>query len=316
MQGSRVAVFGGSGFIGRYLVRRLAQAGANVTVGVRDPEGASFLKPMGDVGQVTPVYANVRKPRTVARALEDADAVVNLTGVLHQGNQSFAGVHAIGAKNIAAAAAEMGIARFVQMSAIGADPKSGSAYAATKAAGEIVVREAIPTATILRPSVLFGPEDDFLNRFGAMVRLAPVLPLIAGGHTRFQPVHVADVADAIMAALQADDALGETYELGGPRIMSFREIMEFVLEVTQRRGLLVPVPSGVAKPLGLMMQLLPNPPLTLDQVKLLESDNVVTDGARTFADLGIGELATIEAVAPSYMTRFRKPGRQVTAGTA
>jgi uncharacterized protein YbjT (DUF2867 family) len=316
MLGSRVAVFGGSGFIGRYLIRRLAQAGANVTVAVRDPEAASFLKPMGDVGQVTPIYANVRKPKTVARALEDADAVVNLTGVLHQGDQTFAGVHAIGAKNIAAAAAEKGISRFIQMSAIGADPKSGSAYSATKAAGEAAVREAVPGSTILRPSVVFGPEDDFLNRFGAMVRLAPFLPLIGGGHTKFQPVYVADIADAIMAALQQDSAQGATYELGGPRKMTFREVMEFILVAVERRALLVPVPAGVAMPLGLMMQILPNPPLTMDQVRLLESDNVVADDAMTFADLGVTELSTMEAIAPAYLSRFRKPGRQITAGTA
>lgn len=316
MRGSRVTVFGGSGFIGRYLVRRLAQAGANVTVGVRDPEAALFLKPMGDVGQVTPLYANVRKPGTVERAVQGADAVVNLTGVLHQGDQSFAGVHAIGAKNIAEAAAAQGITRLIQMSAIGADPKSEAAYATTKAAGENAAREAMPSATVLRPSVVFGPEDDFLNRFGAMARVAPALPLIDGGKTRFQPVYVGDVADAIMAALQQGDAAGQTFELGGPRILSFREVLEFILETTGRKAFLAPLPSAIAMPMGLFMQLLPNPPLTMDQVKLLKYDNVVADDAKTFADLGIDELATLEAIAPAYLARYRKPGRQVTAGTA
>jgi len=315
MRGKRVVVFGGSGFIGRYLVRRLGHAGVNVTVAVRDPEAALFLKPMGDVGQITPLYANVRKPGTVARALEDADAVVNLTGVLHQGDQSFAGVHAIGAKNIATAAAELGITRFVQMSAIGADPKSGSAYATTKGVGENAVMEAIPTATILRPSVVFGPEDDFLNRFAAMLRLAPFLPLIGGGETRFQPVYVGDVADAIMSALQNDDACGQTYELGGPKVMSFREIMEFIRDTVKRPAVLAPLPFAAAKPLGLIMQLLPSPPLTLDQVKLLEQDNVAGEGMPGFAELGITDLGTMAAIAPGYLNRYRKPGKQAAAGT-
>jgi uncharacterized protein YbjT (DUF2867 family) len=316
MRGSRVAVFGGSGFIGRYLVRRLAHAGANVTVGVRDPEAALFLKPMGDVGQITPVYANVRKPGTVARALEGADAVVNLTGVLHQGDQSFSGVHAIGARNVAVAAAERGMTRMVQMSAIGADSKSPATYGMTKAAGESAAREAMPSSTILRPSVVFGPEDDFLNRFGAMSRIAPALPLVGGGATRFQPAYVCDVADAIMAALHMDAAAGNTYELGGPRVMSFREVLEFVLDATGRKAMLLPLPAAVAMPIGLVMQLLPNPPLTMDQVKLLETDNVVADGAMTFADLGITNLSTMEAIAPAYLARFRKPGGQVSTGTA
>lgn len=316
MRGSRVTVFGGSGFIGRYLVRRLAHAGVNVTVGVRDPEAALFLKPMGDVGQVTPVYANVRKPATVARALQGADAVVNLTGVLHQGDQSFSGVHAIGAKNVAAAAAELGITRLVQMSAIGADPASSAAYGVTKAAGEKAVRDAVPSATVLRPSVVFGPEDDFLNRFGAMSCVAPALPLVGGGKTRFQPAYVCDVADAIMAALQRDDASGKTYELGGPRVLTFREVLEFVLSVTGRKAMLLPLPSAVAMPIGLIMQLLPAPPLTMDQVKLLETDSVVADGALTFQDLGITDLSTIEGIAPAYLARFRKPGGQISTDTA
>lgn len=316
MRGQRVVVFGGSGFIGRYLVRRLGLAGANVTVAVRDPEAALFLKPMGDVGQITPMYANVRKPDTVARAVEGADAVVNLTGVLHQGDQSFAGVHATGAKNIAEAAAAQGVTRLIQMSAIGADAGSEATYATTKAAGESAALEAVPTATVIRPSVVFGPEDDFLNRFGAMSRIAPALPLIDGGKTLFQPVYVGDVADAIMAALQRDGVEGRIYELGGPRVMSFREVLEFILATTGRKSFLAPLPSGIAMTMGLFMQLLPNPPLTMDQVKLLRYDNVVADGARTFADLGITELATVEAVAPTYLSRFRKPGKQVTAGTA
>ncbi|WP_417517552.1 complex I NDUFA9 subunit family protein [Minwuia sp.] len=313
MRGSRVAVFGGSGFIGRYLVKRLAHAGANVTVAVRDPQGAQFLKPMGDVGQITPLYANVRKPKSVAQALQGADMVVNLVGVLDQGSQPFAGVHVAGAKNIATAAAELGIARFVQVSAIGASADSPALYARTKAAGEKAVREAVPTATILRPSVLFGPEDDFLNRFGAMSRIMPFLPLIGGGETRFQPVYVGDVADAIVAALTMDAAQGQTYELGGPKIMTFKEVLEFILSVTKRPALLVPLPFPVAKAIGTVTQFLPSPPLTRDQVVMLETDNVVGDGVPGFDALGIDKPATIEAVAPAYLERFRKPSQQDAA---
>jgi NADH dehydrogenase len=307
MRGSRVTVFGGSGFIGRHLVRRLGQAGASVTVAVRDPEGALFLKPMGDVGQITPIYANVRKPDTVARVVEGADMVVNLVGVLHQGDQTFASVHAEGAKAVAEASAAAGVQSLVQMSAIGADPDSEAQYARTKAAGEAAAREAFPDAVVLRPSVVFGPEDGFLNRFAAMARISPVLPLVGGGETRFQPVFVGDVAHATVAALGSAEARGKTYELGGPRVMSFRQVLEFILETTGRKALLAPLPFGLAKIQGAVLQVLPNPPLTLDQVKLLMTDNVVAEGALTFADLGIRELSTIEAVAPAYLSRYRKP---------
>ncbi|MDF1722344.1 MAG: complex I NDUFA9 subunit family protein [Minwuia sp.] len=308
MHGMRVTVFGGSGFIGRHLVRRLARAGATVTVAVRYTEGAQFLKPMGDVGQVIPVYANISKPATVARAVAGADAVVNLVGVLHQGDQSFSAAHAAGARNVAQAVAEAGITKLIQMSALGASAGSQASYAKTKAAGEAAALDAVPTAVILRPSVVFGPEDDFLNRFGAMSRIAPALPLVGGGGTRFQPVYVGDVADAIVAAINSDDAAGRTFELGGPRVMTFREILEFVLAETGRFALLLPLPFGVAKTMGAIMQLLPVPPLTLDQVRLLEEDNVVSDGAAGFAELGITELEPVEAIAPGYLARFRKPG--------
>lgn len=313
MQGMHVTVFGGSGFIGRHLVRRLARAGAVVTVAVRDPEAAIFLKPMGDVGQVTPVYANIRKPASVARAVEGADAVVNLVGVLHQSDQTFSAAHAIGARNVAQAAAEAGITNLVQMSALGAAADSEALYARTKAAGETAVRELVPTAVVLRPSVVFGPEDDLFNRFGAMSRIAPALPLVGGGKTRFQPVFVGDVADAIMAALSRPDAQGRTFELGGPRVMTFREILEFVLAQTGRWSLLLPIPFDVAKVMGAFLQLLPAPPLTLDHVRLLRHDNVVSDDAAGFAELGITDLETVEAVVPAYLARFRKPGREPLA---
>jgi len=309
MQGKRVVVFGGSGFVGRYLVRRLAQAGANVTVAVRDPEAALFLKPMGDVGQIAPVYANVRKPKSVARAMEGADAVVNLVGVLHQGDQSFAGAHVIGTKNVAEAAAAAGVTRFIQVSALGADPKGASTYAQTKAAGEAAALAAVPTATIVRPSVLFGPEDDFLNKFGAMSRISPALPLIDGGRTRFQPLYVGDLADALMGALRTDDAQGKTYELGGPRVMSFRDILEYVLQQTERFAFLAPLPSGLAKAIGLFAQLLPNPPLTMDQVTLLASDSVANPDMPGLSDLGVTAPTPIEAIAPAYLARYQKPKR-------
>ena len=310
MQGTRVTVFGGSGFIGRHLVRRLARAGAVVTVAVRDPEAAMFLKLMGDVGQVTPVYANVRKPATIGRAVAGADAVVNLVGVLHQSDQTFSATHTIGARNVAQAAAQAGITSLVQLSALGASSESEALYARTKAAGEAAVREHVPTAVILRPSVVFGPEDDLMNRFGAMSRIAPALPLVGGGTTLFQPVYVGDVADAIVAALVRPDAQGRTFELGGPRVMSFREILEFVLRQTGRKALLLPIPFGAAKVLGALLQFLPSPPLTLDHVRMLQDDNVVSDGALGFADLGITDLETVEAIVPAYLARFRKPGRE------
>lgn len=316
MHGMRVTVFGGSGFVGRHLVRRLARAGATVTVAVRYPEGAQFLKPMGDVGQIAPVYASVTKPATIARAVEGADAVVNLVGVLHQSDQSFAAAHVAGARNVAQAAAQAGITNLVQMSAIGASAESEASYARTKATGETAVRDAVPTAVILRPSVVFGPEDNFLNQFGAMSRIAPALPLIGGGKTLFQPVFVGDVADAIMAAISREDAAGRTFELGGPRVMSFREILEFVVAQTGRFALLLPIPFGVAKAMGMILQFLPSPPLTLDQVRNLLNDNVVSDDADGFAALGITELEPIEAIAPAYLARFRKPGPARDSGGA
>lgn len=308
MRGKRVTVFGGSGFVGRHLVRRLAHEGAQVRVAVRDPEAALFLKPMGDVGQITPVYANIRKPKTVRRAVEGADMVVNLVGILHQGQQPFGGVHAMGSKNIAEAAAEQGVTRFVQMSALGVSSQSPSLYGRTKAAGEAAVKEAIPTANAVRPSVIFGPEDTFLNRFAAMARISPVLPLIGGGTTRFQPVFVGDVADAIVKLLQGGGTPGASYDLGGPKVYTFREILEFIMKVTGRKRLLLPIPFGVARFQGALLQLLPSPPLTLDQVKSLEGDNVVTGDHPGFEDLGITGLSLMEAVAPSYLERYARGG--------
>ena len=304
-----VTIFGGSGFIGRYLVRPLAKQGVRIRVAVRHPNHALFLKPLGDVGQVQLLQANVRHAGSVARAVEGADAVVNLVGVLSpSGKQTFDAVHAEGAGIIAQAAADAGASRFVQMSAIGADSKSGSSYARSKAAGEAAVLEAFPRATILRPSIVFGPEDDFFNRFAGMAASAPALPLVGGGKTRFQPVHVGDVAEAIVTALNDESTQGKLYELGGPRTYTFEDLLRFVLEATGRSRPLVGLPFGMAKFIGFFAQMIPNPPITPDQVELLKTDNVVADGALTLDDLGITPDA-LEAIVPPYLQRFRKGGQ-------
>lgn len=311
MRDSLVTVFGGSGFIGRHLVRRLAERGARVNVAVRDTEAALYLKPMGSVGQITPIMASLRHPPSVARAVEGADVVVNLVGILYQrGAQSFDAIHARGAEVVAKAASEAGAQRLVQMSAIGADPESPAEYARSKAAGEKLTSVAFPGTTIIRPSIVFGPEDDFFNRFGAMARILPALPLIGGGETRFQPVYVGDVADSMIAVLDRPDTAGKTFELGGPRIYSFKELMEVVLQETGRKRLLLPLPFAAAKLQAAFLQLLPVPPLTIDQVKLLERDNVVGDSAAGLADLGITPTP-IHGVLPTYMFRYRRGGAKV-----
>ncbi len=308
-----VTVFGGSGFIGRYVVRRLVRAGHRVRVAIRRPDEGLFLKPFGAVGQIDLVQANVRDDASVARAVAGADAVINLVGILYEGGrQTFDAVQAEGAGCIARAAAAAGVARLIHISAIGAAADSPSEYAKAKAEGETAVREAFPTATILRPSVVFGAEDDFFNRFGRMARFAPALPLIGGGQTRFQPVFVDDVACAIFNALTREDAAGRTYELGGPKVYTFEEIMNLVLETTCRRRALVPVPFFAAKLLGSVLGLLPVPPLTRDQVVLLERDNVVGPGAPGLADLGVAPTPA-EAVVESYLARYRRGGTKVAA---
>jgi len=308
-----VTVFGGSGFIGRYVVRRLARAGHRVRVAVRRPNEGLFLKPFGAVGQIDLIQANVRDDASVARAVAGADAVVNLVGILYEGGrQTFDAVQAEGAGRLARAAAAAGVARLVHVSALGAAADSPSDYARAKAEGEAEVLAAFPKATILRPSVVFGAEDDFFNRFGRMARMAPALPLIGGGQTRFQPVFVDDVAAAIFNALDRDDAQGCVYELGGPKVYSFEDIMNLVLETTCRRRPLVPVPFFVARLLGSILGLLPFPPLTRDQVVLLERDNVVGAGAPGLGDLGVAPTPA-EAVLESYLSRYRRGGTKVAA---
>ncbi len=307
--GDLVTVFGGSGFVGRYLVRALAEQGYRVRVAVRRPNQALFLKPMGDVGQVQPVQANIRDPRSCAAAMEGASAVVNLVGVLYEsGAQKFDSVHAEGAKLLSDLAAKAGINNFVQMSAIGADADSTSSYARSKAAGEAAVLAAIPDATIVRPSIIFGPEDQFFNRFAAMARSAPALPLIGGGDTKYQPVYVKDVAAAIRIALEDPRWNGQVLELGGPEVASFAELMQLTLKEIGRSRPLVKLPYFVAKTMASVLQILPAPVLTTDQVELLKHDNVVSDGALGLSDLGI-EASAMSAILPAYLYRFRRTGQ-------
>ncbi|HSI40251.1 MAG TPA: complex I NDUFA9 subunit family protein [Xanthobacteraceae bacterium] len=310
---SRLAtVYGGSGFLGRHVVRALARRGWRVRVAVRRPDLAGHLQPLGVVGQVQPVQANLRYPASVLRAAEGAELIVNLVGILHEtGRQNFEAVQSFGAKQVAGAAREVG-ARLVHVSAIGADEQSQSAYARTKAAGEAAALAAVPEAVVLRPSIVFGPEDDFFNRFAAMARLSPVLPLVGGGATRFQPVFVGDVADAVVRAAQGGAEPGTVYELGGPEVRSFRELIEIVLRETGRKRLLLPLPFSIAALQARVLELLPNPLLTRDQVKLLAADNVVSEAARaegrTLAGLGIQPTA-LGAVLPGYLWRYRKAGQ-------
>ncbi|MYE03240.1 MAG: complex I NDUFA9 subunit family protein [Alphaproteobacteria bacterium] len=302
MQGMRITVFGGAGFVGRYIVKRLAAAGAGVRVACRDPERAKFLKPAGGVGQVVPVQANLRYPQSVRAAVEGVDAVVNCVGVLaSRGPQSFRAIHVAGAGAVASAAAEAGAGRLVHISAIGADAASTAEYARSKAAGEAAVREAFAQAAILRPSIVVGPEDDFFNRFAFLARVLPALPLIGGGLTRFQPAYVGDVADAAVAAL---DREGGLFELGGPKVYTFRQLMELLLEKIGRKRLLVPVPFQIMQAKAAFIQFVPGAPITPDQVELLKYDNVVSEGAAGFAELGL-EPQDIETVIPAYLDRFR-----------
>lgn len=308
-----VTIFGGSGFVGRHLVRDLARAGWRVRVAVRRPDLAGFLQPLGGVGQIQAVQANLRYPATVQAAVRGADAVVNCVGILFEsGRQRFGSVQAVGARHVAEAAAGSGSRRLVHLSAIGADRASPADYAQTKALGEEAVLAAFPNAVILRPSVIFGPEDDFFNRFAAMAQFAPALPLIGGGKTRFQPVFVGDVAAAIVKALDGAAQPGARYELGGPAVMSFRAILEYVLAVTGRRRPLINLPFALARFQASLLEWLPRPPLTVDQVLMLERDNLVSAEAEraglTLAGLGIGPTA-VEAIVPQYLYRFRRHGQ-------
>ncbi len=310
-----ITVYGGSGFLGRHLVRALAKRGYRIRAAVRRPELAGHLQPLGLVGQINAVQANIRDAASVEAAARGADVLINLVGILYErGRQRFDAVHAAGAANVARAALAQG-ARLVHVSAIGADANGPSHYARTKAAAEAQVLAAQPTATIVRPSIMFGPEDEFFNRFAAMARMSPVLPLIGGGKTRFQPVFVGDVAAAICEAVAGNTQPGAIYELGGPDVRTFKELMQYILQTIGRRRLLVPLPFFVARMKAAFLQFAPTPIITPDQVAQLTVDNVVSqkaiDEQRTLRGLGL-EPEPIEVIVPSYLWRFRKTGQYHT----
>jgi uncharacterized protein YbjT (DUF2867 family) len=307
-----VTVFGGSGFLGRHVVRALANRGYRIRVAVRRPELCGHLRPMGRVGQIHAVQANLRYSDSITAAMRDADVAVNLVGILFErGRQRFDAVMTAGAETVARAAGAAG-APLVHVSAIGADENAPSRYARSKAEGERRVLAAVGTATIVRPSIVFGPEDDFFNRFAALARIAPALPLVGGGRTRMQPVFAGDVAEAIAKAVDGDLKQSAIYEFGGPDVRTFKELMEYVLATIERRRPLVPVPFALMKLKAQFLQFLPKPPITPDQVELLRSDNVVSDEARrdgrTLEGLGIVP-ESIAAIVPTYLWRFRKTGQ-------
>ena len=305
---SLVTVFGGSGFLGRNAVRALAKAGYRIRVAVRYPNQAEYLPPMGSVGQIQLMKCNVLDQDAVARACQGADAVVNLVGILAPaGGQGFDDVHVAAVGNIAMAAKAAGARTLVHVSSLGADPEAESHYAKTKGEGEKLLREEFADATILRPSLLAGPDDDFFNKFAALARMLPMLPLIGGGHTKFQPVFVGDVADAIVKCVSDTATKGKTYELGGPGTYSFKALMQLVLQETGRSRLLLPVPFWLASIKAMFLQFLPGKLLTPDQVTSLKADNLVSPNALTFKDLGIAP-DSIEAILPSYLWRFRPRG--------
>ncbi len=315
MSGKVVTVFGASGFVGRQVVRALCRQGWRVRAAMRRPHIAGDLKLSGDVGQVQLFQANVRNRDSVARALEGADAAINLVALLYEsGSQTFSAVQVEGARNVAELAAEAGVSRFVLVSAIGASADSRSHYARAKAEAEKATLEAIPEAAILRPSIIFGPEDGLITRFAEMARLTPALPVIGGG-SRFQPAYVGDVAEAVANALENPATAGKIYELGGPRVYTMREIMKFTLDQIDRPRMLIPVPWLIASPLGYTIGLLSKlnpfggPPLTGDQVQLLREDNVPSDELPGFAELGVTDLETLEAIAPTYLWRHRPYGQ-------
>jgi NADH dehydrogenase len=306
MRNRLFAIFGGTGFIGRYVVERLADRGARMLVISRSPRThGQHLQPLGAVDQIVVQSADLSSETALRRTVAGAAGVVNLIGILYEtGRQQFAEIHGALPGRIAAAARAEGVPRLVHVSAIGAAPGSASAYARSKAEGERRVREAFPDATILRPSIVIGPEDGFFNRFAALARVLPALPLIGGGRTRFQPVYVGDVAQAVVTALERDGCQGQTYELGGPRAYTFAELMRYMLQVLGRRRLLLDVPFGVAQLQARFLELLPEPPLSSDQVELLKQDNVVTPGMPGLEALGITPTP-IELIVPQYLARYR-----------
>ncbi|MGF1503049.1 MAG: complex I NDUFA9 subunit family protein [Paracoccaceae bacterium] len=305
-----VTIVGGSGFVGRYIAQAMARRGWRVRVACRRPNEAGFVRPYGVVGQVEPVQCNIRDDASIARVVQGATAVVNCVGILFQSRKNtFDSIQAEGAARVARLAREAGAKRFVQISAIGADARSPAAYGRTKAAGEQAVLEAYPDAVILRPSIVFGSEDQFFNRFASMARISPALPLV-GGDTRFQPVWVQDVAEAAAKACAGEVAPG-IYELGGPNVYTFRGLMELMLRTIRRKRFLLPIPFFLARIQGAVLQQLPNPLLTVDQVRLLARDNVVSDGALGFREIGI-EPEAPEAIIEGYLYAYRPYGQYAT----
>ena len=324
MKSRLITVFGASGFVGGYVVKRLAKQGYLVRAAVRDPSGASFLKPMGDVGQVTPVQANIRNKESIIKVIDGSDGVINLVGIFRQiGKQRFDAVHCRGAKNVAQAAADIGSKFLVHVSALGASLRAPSMYSKTKAAGEKAVKEAFPNATIIRPSVVFGPQDDFFNRLAALACFTPVMPVLGcphpkynagkldffgNGGTLFQPVYAGDVADAIVQTIENDAFKGKVCELAGPEVLSFKELIEKILHNTGRRNLLIPVPFRLASIVAFFAELLPVPPLTRDQIILLKNNSVLDDGANGFLPFNITPTS-VDVMLPSYLDKYCKGGR-------
>ncbi|AWI59763.1 complex I NDUFA9 subunit family protein [Sinorhizobium fredii] len=316
-----VTIFGGSGFVGRHVVRALAKRGYRIRVAVRRPDLAGHLQPLGSMGQISFVQANLRYRKSVDRAIEGADHVINCVGVLFEsGRNTFDAVQDFGARAVAEAARAAG-ATLTHISAIGANTQSASSYARTKGRAEIAILETVPEAVILRPSIIFGPEDDFFNKFASMARFAPALPLIGGGQTKFQPVYVTDVAEAVARAVDGKLKGGTIYELGGAQILSFRECLEITLKTIDRKRSFVSIPFGIASLLGSVASLVPfiAPPITADQVVLLKSDNVVSAAAeaegRTLAGIGI-EPTLLDSILPTYLVRFRPQGQYTRGGGA
>ncbi len=311
MMPRRITVVGASGFIGRYVVKRLAGEGAVILACARHARDAGFLRPMGDVGQVAGFDLDITDEKAVAAVVAGSDAVINLAGILFErGKQRFDAVHHKGPAQLARLAKAAGVRHFVHLSAISADPAAPAAYARSKAAGEEAVRAAFPEAVILRPSLVFGPEDGFFNRFASLARYTPVLPLIGGGHTKFQPVYVGDVAAAVATVLTRADAAGARFDLAGPAVFDMKQLFEMMLHVIGRRRPLLSVPFGLASFKALFLELWPNPLLTRDQVRMLRRDAVATPGAPGLAALGIVPTA-LELVLPSYLDRYRRAGRML-----
>ena len=306
MNGKLVTIFGGSGFIGKTLVQHLAKAGYRVRVAVRHPNNALFVKPLGDLGQIHIAQANTRNKASVVAAGRGSDIVINLVGVLYEsGKQSFQKVHVDGAGLIAEVSTQMGVDKLVHLSSIGADDEAASKYSRSKAAGEALVKENFPGATIIRPSIIFGPDDNFFNKFAAFAKMFRMLPVICGD-TKFQPVYVGDVATAIENILSSDKAAGKTYELGGPKVYSFRELLEMVNKVTEQDVLLIPVPIQIAYFKAFFLGMLPNPMVTMDQIRSMEVDNVASGAG--LEDLGVNPTP-VEAIVPNYLVHFKPSGQ-------